>query len=256
MATRSIVTSQPDIACGFCGRRLLRGEQPEVFITGAERRTVCELCAPRAMHEGWLREVEGALPSNRPLRGRRGRTLLDRLRQRREPGAAGTGSAEQSGGAPDSEPYEFLGAPSFAAPSRPAAFLGESFGEQDAAAEPQAAHEELEHADWQPSGSLDRETQQAVRAFNASEQPRRIAGVARSLGHPEITVRASEQSAGRIWIVVAWELCWYRYEVDLDALPPGVSLAEQGMELDELPSEDRLANVAADERGELVALSS
>ena len=58
MATRSIVTSQPDVTCDVCQRRLLRGEQPEIFLAAGEPRTVCELCAPRAAHEGWLRETD------------------------------------------------------------------------------------------------------------------------------------------------------------------------------------------------------
>ena len=73
MATRSIVTSQPDVACDVCGRRLLRGEHPDVFLAGGQRRTVCELCAPRAADEGWLREADRhavSLPSG-PPRGAR-----------------------------------------------------------------------------------------------------------------------------------------------------------------------------------------
>ena len=82
VATRSIVTSQPDVPCDVCGRRLLRGEQPDVFLAGGRRRTVCELCAPRASHEGWLRETDSLSLSLPPARPRRGRNLLDRLRQR------------------------------------------------------------------------------------------------------------------------------------------------------------------------------
>src|SRR5437660_2548797 len=80
MTTRTIVTSHPDLACDVCSRRMLRGEQPDYFIADGQRRLVCELCAPRATHEGWLRETEAAadvtLP---PMRPRRGRSLLDRL---------------------------------------------------------------------------------------------------------------------------------------------------------------------------------
>ena len=87
MATRSIVTSQPDVACDVCGRRLLRGELPDVFLAGGQRRTVCELCAPRAAHEGWLREAEQAhMLSLSPARPRRGRSPLARWRRPREPG--------------------------------------------------------------------------------------------------------------------------------------------------------------------------
>ena len=88
MATRSIVTSQPDVACDVCGRRLLRGELPDVFLAGGQRRTVCELCAPRAAHEGWLREADRHSVSLPPSRARRGRNLFERLRPQREPSAA------------------------------------------------------------------------------------------------------------------------------------------------------------------------
>src|ERR1700693_922150 len=80
MATRSIVTSQPDVACDVCERRLLRGELSEVFLAAGTPRTVCELCAPRAAHEGWLRGSEHeplVIPAPRP---RRGRSLFERLR--------------------------------------------------------------------------------------------------------------------------------------------------------------------------------
>ena len=88
MATRSIVTSQPDVACDVCGRRLLRGELPDVFLAGGQRRTVCELCAPRAAHEGWLREADRHSVSLAPSRARRGRSLFERLRSQREPSSA------------------------------------------------------------------------------------------------------------------------------------------------------------------------
>ena len=45
----------------MCGRTLLRGEHAEVYIDGGVRRSVCELCKPRALNEGWLRE--GTVPT-------------------------------------------------------------------------------------------------------------------------------------------------------------------------------------------------
>ena len=44
-----------------------------------------------------------------------------------------------------------------------------------------------------------------------------------------------------VGIVVAWELCWYRYEVDLADEAAGVRVAAQGYELDELPPRTRRA---------------
>jgi hypothetical protein len=56
-------------------------------------------------------------------------------------------------------------------------------------------------------------------------------------------------------VTAAWELCWYRYEVDLSEEPSGVRLAAQGSELDELEDEEREANATADADG-LLALRS
>jgi hypothetical protein len=55
-------------------------------------------------------------------------------------------------------------------------------------------------------------------------------------------------------IVVAWELCWYRYEVDLGDEAAGARVTAQGMELSELAEEDRLVNATAGEHGALLRL--
>jgi hypothetical protein len=80
MAARTIVTSHPDVACDVCGRRLLRGEQPEAFLASGQRRLVCELCVRRATHEGWRRESEEPAVTRRHKSSRRRRSLLDRMR--------------------------------------------------------------------------------------------------------------------------------------------------------------------------------
>ena len=57
----------------------------------------------------------------------------------------------------------------------------------------------------------------------------------------------------RAWcrIVVAWELCWYRYEVDLDDEDAEVRVLAQGTELGEIAHEDRQVNAVVDEHGAL-----
>jgi hypothetical protein len=231
MSTRTIVTSQPDVACDVCERRLLRGEHHEVFLAAGRPRTVCELCAPRATHEGWLRESEDRSVSQPPLRTRRGRNLFGRLRQATRledatPEPAGTG--EPYAGEP--EPYDFLGGDGGAtAQVGPAPLDGE----------PQAPEDDA-------SAPLGR----AIEAFNASEGPRRVASLTRSLGTPSVNIRADED-LGVVAIVVAWELCWYRYQVDFDEQAFHVSVTAQGTELEELARADRLANAAADELGAL-----
>jgi hypothetical protein len=235
MATRSIVTSQPDVACDVCERRLLRGEQPDTFLAAGQPRIVCELCAPRAAHQGWKRgsEQHGLGPA--PLRAGRGRSLLGRLRQsRRTDAESARGVGERGAGfaqdGEEAQPFDFLD-------------VGEAHGASAAAHEPPA----------QPTstGPL----QGAVDVFNLGEYPRRVASLTRSLGAPEVTVRPGEAVASSIVIVLAWELCWYTYEVDLDDMQgPQARALAQGTELSELGSEDRLANALADERGALALL--
>jgi hypothetical protein len=245
MATRSIVTSHPDIACDVCGRRLLRGEQPDVFLGGGQRRTVCELCVPRAANEGWLREAEDPALSLRPPRPRSARSLLGRLRQRRD-------SAE----AVDGTPARDESAPFVAADSDDGLYSGDELYDfldgPSARAEAVAA---VAHSDRAAPTSGDAKVQRALAVFNASEHPRRVAGVARSLGAPSVRVAPPADAGSLVRLLVAWDLCWYRYEVDLGDEAAGVSLAAQGMELEELPAEDRVANAAADERGELSLLA-
>jgi hypothetical protein len=284
MATRAIVTSHPDVACDVCGRRLLRGEVPDVFLAGGQRRTVCELCVPRASAEGWLREADNHGAGVAPNRARRAGSLLGRLRQLREPaqrpvrrenrpaagldgGVEGERASEDGlyefleGGAIErSEPYEELYIGSVEAGGEPTE--GTWSSELPTGDGPQRGDLELDQP-WPAQGaqtaragstSGELKVARALEVFNAGDQPRRVAGVARSLGAPTVAVRPLEESGSTVAIVVAWELCWYRYEVDLGDEAAGPQLVAQGMELDELPQEDRLANAAADERGELAAL--
>lgn len=238
MSTRTIVTSQPDIACDVCERRLLRGEQPDIFLAAGQPRTVCELCAPRAAHQGWKRDSEQHALGPAPLRSGRGRSLLGRLRQSRRTGAAAPSSGAVAGAyEQDAGAYDFLDRGAVAVDA----------GHTDAQDAPAYAGE-LPLAPPVLDGPL----QEAVDAFNAGEYPRRVASLTRSLGAPEVTVRPGEAVASSVVIVLAWELCWYTYEVDLDDLQGTAarSLA-QGTELSELAPEDRLANAFADERGAL-----
>jgi hypothetical protein len=278
MATRTIVTSQPDVECDVCARRLLRGEQPNVFVGAGRRRIVCELCAPRAAHEGWMRETDNQSLTLPPMRPRRGRSLFERLRQvGRPPGAA---------------PSRLAGAGQRPAAETPVAGSYDLFAEQAAVGAPAAgaasvsvagshaqplaavphdavavdrgdAGEQLAYATAPETETPPTDTrvaaeppseyvQQAIAVFNASEFPRRVAGVTRSLGAPIVTVRSAEHLDSVVTIVVAWELCWYRYEVDLSEPVVEAQVITQGTELSELAREDRLANADAADSGMLL----
>jgi hypothetical protein len=263
MATRTIVTSQPDVSCDVCERRLLRGEQPDVFIAAGRRRTVCELCAPRAAHEGWMRESDSQSLKLPPMRARRGRSLIDRLRQVARPGEA-VGAQDPSRDAVgiepepyvEPQPYDFLdGYERTGAEPVPAR------GHADQAYEPVIEYE-LESEDELVSGMAaltgphehhehGSYVEPAVDVFNASEFPRRLAGVARSLGEPTINVRSAEHLESVVRIMVAWELCWYRYEVDLSEAGAETRIVAQGTELDEITREERVGNAVADTGGAL-----
>ena len=255
MATRSIVTSQPDVACDVCGRRLLRGELPDVFLAGGQRRTVCELCAPRAAHEGWLREADRHSVSLAPSRARRGRGLFERLRSQREPSSAraaedfaGEGLGIVPAVAPEgyqTESYDFLEAIPVA-PEDPADAIPSVASDGDLTTQGQSPAPAL------TAGEL--KVERALEVFNAGEHPRRVAGVTRSLGEPSVAARPLADSGSVVSIVVAWELSWYRYEVDLGDEAAGATVTAQGTELGELAQEELLANATADERGALRAL--
>ncbi|MGH2834841.1 MAG: hypothetical protein ACRDK4_00785 [Solirubrobacteraceae bacterium] len=274
MATRAIVTSHPVVACDVCGRRLLRGETPDVFLAGGHRRTVCELCVPRATAEGWLREADRHELGLRAPRARRTGSLLGRLRQLREPEERPVrreGAPSRRGAAlqaDDSvlydevdELYEFVegGADEPARTDGQAVFIGAVQAEHAPAGEQSVVEEENSsspHAGERELTNGELKAERALEVFNAGATTQRVAGVARSLGAPTVTVRPLKDAGARVAIVVAWELCWYRYEVDLGDEAAGVVLAAEGMELGELPEEDRLANAAADERGELALIAA
>jgi hypothetical protein len=224
MQARTIVTSHPDVACDVCERRLLRGEHPDVFIVAGDRRLVCELCAPRAVHEGWQRESDRGPYELAPPKPRRGRGILERLL-----GTPRASSRAEPEVETEPDPYELLG--------------DERLAPADTLAAP-PHDEQLAPAPHSP-------LEVALDAFNASEYPRRVAGVARSLGPPRVTVRTAEHADAVIVIVVAWELSWYRYQVDLDELEPAAHATGQGTELEELAREDLSDNAQALESGAL-----
>ena len=49
--------------------------------------------------------------------------------------------------------------------------------------------------------------------------------------------------------MAAWEITWYRFEVDLGNEAAGVRKTDQGSELEELEPEDLVGNGAADADG-------
>ena len=265
MSTRAIRTSAVDTSCDICGRTLLRGERADVYLHGGTRHEVCSLCTGRAIHAGWVRE--GTVPAydEAGSRGDSRRSLLGRLRGRREL------EPDQFDDEPDDEFDDFdprsaqeappdwpdssgrAGSGSSSerrqGPRRRRSIVGrDGPGARESARD--AGPREPRHVRAVPT-SVENKTAAAVSLFNGSEHPKTVAGIARSLGLPDVAVYPKDPTASVVNLVVSWELCWYRYQVELSDEVPHVRVSEQGYELDELSEVDRVINASADDRGRL-----
>ena len=259
MTRKSITTTRDAVACDVCGRTLLRGEHADPFIANGSRRMVCELCTARAANEGWIREGADNALGLRRNGPRGGRSLLERLLPRRE--AAG----RQQPVAPARraaftnvariETVSRARADRAAADDEGAEAAHEAAQEvalgEPAPTEPHPSPREPRHVHAVPTNA-DLKMARALDLFNTSAHPRRIAGVGRSLGVPSVSVLPSATEGAIVSIVVGWELCWYRYEVDLADEAAGVRVTAQGAELSELTAAEQVPNATADERGRLV----
>ena len=215
-----------DARCDVCGRTLLRGERAHAFLEGTEARSVCELCTHRADQEGWIREGTMPVFEGRGSRSESRGSLLGRLRRRR--GASEHGSP----------------------PAAPAWDTREGSSLPAAAPGADVLRGERRHVRAVPTGN-DQKAAAAIEAFNHSEHPRVIAGVARSLGLPTVAVLPDASRSSVVYVVVAWELSWYRYEVDLAEELDRVQVAAQGAELDELSPPELQPNADCDADGYL-----
>ncbi|HEX2703132.1 MAG TPA: hypothetical protein VHM72_06845 [Solirubrobacteraceae bacterium] len=218
MATRELKMRWDPAVCEICQRSLLRGEYTVTYYDEERAHAVCELCTTRAHRQGWIREGTEVAELAPAAHAERARSLVARLRGRRDQPQVDPATRERR-------------------------------AEQAAAGEVQVvANDDLpHHVQAVPSGA-DAQAGRALVLFNASEHARTIAGVVRSLGAPY--VHAGRGDGGSlVEVLVVWELCWYRFEVDLEN--SAVRLRGQGYEPSELGSELQAANALADEHGNL-----
>lgn len=214
MKPRQIITAHEPVVCEICRRTLLRGETPVGFIADGRPVKVCELCEPRATHEGWI--PEGTPIDAQAAARRRARpSLLRRLR----------------GDAPSTPRRE---RPSVLDEPRPATH-----------------HHEERQVHGVPT-SAELRLERAIEVYNGSGLPHRMAGITRSLGAPVVSVRPAPSENSIIRITIAWELAWYRFEVDLGDQDGGVRPVARGNELRELdPLELQPTNAMSDD-GQIV----
>ena len=92
---------------------------------------------------------------------------------------------------------------------------------------------------------------QAAEQLNASPYRRTVAGIAKSLGEPRVSLLPLSGTNPEVVVTVAWEISWYQYRVMLGSNQP-VRLAERGYEIDDLDERFQEWNATLDETGRVV----
>jgi hypothetical protein len=233
------------VNCDVCGRTILKGERFEWYIApGGHRHQVCDLCAVRARHHGWIREsAAGEMPA-RPPRNESG-GMFSRLRRRRpsEPARLErdeSALAEQEamyGSAEGAEPSEHPGTDDSPPPSRE---------------RPRSRPKDPRHVRAVPT-TAEVKVDRALELFNRSGHQRTIAGLARTLGPAWVSAQPDPTQASAVSLLVAWELSWYRYRVDLGDEADPVEMLDKGDEMDQIDESLREWNAALDDQGRVVA---
>ena len=229
------------VSCDVCGRTILKGERAEWYLApGGHRRQVCDLCAARAQHHGWIREsgagdMPARMPRNEPRRG-----VLGRLRKRRPAVDSESRLAEQeamygggNGIEPDEHPAEEIEAP----PPPP----------QRQRTRPQSPR----HVRAVPT-TAEVKVERALELFNGSGHQRTVAGLARTLGPPWVSAMPDPNQASAVSVLVAWELSWYRYRVDLGDEADPVMMLDKGEEMDQIDASMREWNATLDADGRVL----
>jgi hypothetical protein len=229
------------VSCDVCGRTILKGERPEWYLApGGHRRQVCDLCAARAQHHGWIREsVAGDMPARMPRHEPR-RGVLGRLRKR--PPAAQPAEDEARGG--DSLPENGV------------RLQSDPVGEPDQAPapppRPRSRPQSPRHVRAVPT-TAEVKVERALELFNGSAHQRTVAGLARTLGPPWVSALPDPNQASAVSVLVAWELSWYRYRVDLGDEADPVMMLDKGEEIDQIEEPLRAWNAELDDDGRVIA---
>ncbi len=234
-------------ACDVCHRTMLKGEWAEPYLTPSrERRLVCQLCAPHAQREGWIRESAAPNAPAQPQRQPERRGFRRFAARRRE--AASTFREAAAEREPENQP--------------PREDTTEGNGHDEASAAPVLARLRKRAEPRKPRQihavptNAQLKIGRALDLFNASEHPRTIGGLARTLGAPSASAVPAKASAAEIALTIAWELSWYQFTVDLSDPHEPVQLRAQGQELAELDEGVRAWNLETDEEGCLAPIGS
>ena len=92
---------------------------------------------------------------------------------------------------------------------------------------------------------------EAADLFNQSDFRRTVAGVAKSLGQPKVSIVPLAGVNAETVLTFAWDITWYQYRVTPDAAQP-VRIADRGHDLAEVEPTYAQWNARCDETGRLV----
>lgn len=224
------------VTCDVCGRTILKGERTEPYLVqGGETQTVCELCFARAEEAGWIREsAHGDLPARGP-RPQERRPLLGRLRRKSAEPAEAEPITEAEAYEPPPEEPEPAPEPEPARQERPA----------------RSRRQDPRHVRAVPT-TAEVKIERALDLFNSSEHQRTVSGLSRSLGAPYAAALPDLDAPSTVDLVVAWELSWYHFRIDLGDAADPVGLAAKGDELGDIDEALRNWNAGLDADGRLV----
>lgn len=227
------------VTCDVCGRTILKGERTETYLApGGHRHQVCDLCSARAQHTGWIRESGAGVMPQRSARPEPRRGLLGRMRRRTPEPAAHEDVAEteaEHGSAEGSEALEDEDARVASRPPRP-----------------RSRPKDPRHVRAVPT-TAEAKVDRALDLFNGSQHQRTIAGLARTLGAPQVSAQPDPGHGSQVSVVVAWELSWYRYRVDLGDEGEPVEMLEKGEEIIQIDESLRGWNAELDADGRVLA---
>jgi hypothetical protein len=225
-----------DIACDVCERTILKGERTEAFLApGGHRYRVCELCFARAEHFGWIREGAAGDTPTRTARPEQRRPLLGRLLRRparRDPVNGPLPEIDETPPPPE---------PTTPSPAEV---------EVDDGAQRRALRKDPRHVRAVPT-TAEVKVERALELFNGSEHHRAVAGLIRTLGAPWVTAMPDLDQPSAVTVVVAWELSWYRFRIDLGDEADPVVMLEMGEEVGEIDEPLRAWNASVDADGRL-----